>query len=135
MPRTKRIAPGGMVFHALNRGVGRMRIFSSDRDYLAFEELVEETLHLYPMRVLAHCLMVSSEAVRSVATRGRRKRQPLSDWNRHCGPAVAPRVSPTNNSLSSQSATNSYPSIAAIPIYAPDPFIIKLFELEAPSHG
>ena len=57
MPRTKRIAPGGMVFHALNRGVGRMRIFSNDRDYLAFEELIEETLRLYPMRVLAHCLL------------------------------------------------------------------------------
>jgi putative transposase len=57
MPRTKRIAPGGMVFHALNRGVGRMRIFSNDRDYLAFEELIDETARLYPMRILAHCLM------------------------------------------------------------------------------
>jgi putative transposase len=55
MPRTKRIAPGGMVFHALNRGVGRMKIFSKDRDYLAFEETVEETLQLYPMRILGYC--------------------------------------------------------------------------------
>jgi putative transposase len=57
MPRTKRIAPGGMVFHALNRGVGRMNIFSSQRDYEAFEEAVEETLQLYPMRILAYCWM------------------------------------------------------------------------------
>ena len=28
MPRTKRVTPGGMVFHALNRGVDRMEIFS-----------------------------------------------------------------------------------------------------------
>lgn len=55
MPRTKRVAPGGTVFHALNRGVGRMKIFSTQRDYLAFEETVEETLRLYPMRILAYC--------------------------------------------------------------------------------
>jgi hypothetical protein len=27
MPRTARIAPGGMVFHVLNRGVARMHSF------------------------------------------------------------------------------------------------------------
>lgn len=32
MPRTARITPGGMVFHVLNRGVGRMRLFKKDRD-------------------------------------------------------------------------------------------------------
>ena len=31
MPRTARITPGGMVFHVLNRGVGRMRLFNKDR--------------------------------------------------------------------------------------------------------
>jgi len=46
-----------MVFHALNRGVGRTRIFCRERDYEAFEETVEETLRLYPMRILAYCLM------------------------------------------------------------------------------
>jgi putative transposase len=43
------------VFHALNRGVGRMKIFSSARDYSAFEEVVEETLRFYSMRILAYC--------------------------------------------------------------------------------
>jgi REP element-mobilizing transposase RayT len=46
-----------MVFHALNRGVGKMRIFSAERDYAAFEKTIEETLRLYPMRILAYCLM------------------------------------------------------------------------------
>ena len=55
MPRTKRVCPGGMVFHALNRGVGRRKIFATDRDYLAFEETVEETLRFYPMRILGYC--------------------------------------------------------------------------------
>jgi len=57
MPRTKRVTPGGMIFHALNRGVGRMKIFSTERDHAAFEETVEETRRLYPMRILAYCLM------------------------------------------------------------------------------
>ena len=57
MPRSKRVAPGGMVFHALNRGVGRTKIFSTQRDYEAFEEAIEETLRWYPMRILAHCLL------------------------------------------------------------------------------
>jgi len=33
-----------MVFHVLNRGVGRMRPFNKDRDYEAFERSLEETL-------------------------------------------------------------------------------------------
>jgi putative transposase len=41
----------------LNRGVGRMRLFSSDGDYLAFENILEETLAVQPMRVCAYCLM------------------------------------------------------------------------------
>ena len=57
MPRTNRVTPGGMVFHVLNRGVGRMRLFDSDGDYLAFENVLEETLAVQPMRVLSYCLM------------------------------------------------------------------------------
>ncbi len=33
MPRTSRVAPGGMLFHVLNRGVGRMRLFDDDDFY------------------------------------------------------------------------------------------------------
>ncbi len=46
-----------MVFHVLNRGVGRMRIFDDDGDYLAFERVMEETLKTRPMRICAYCLM------------------------------------------------------------------------------
>jgi len=46
-----------MVFHVLNRGVGRMRLFHSDADYLAFENILEETRAVQPMRLLAYCLM------------------------------------------------------------------------------
>jgi hypothetical protein len=44
MPRTSRITPGGMVFHVLNRGVGRQRLFDKPADYAAFEDVIEETL-------------------------------------------------------------------------------------------
>lgn len=46
-----------MVFHVLNRGVGRQRLFDKPADYVAFEELVEETLDKVAMRVCAYCLM------------------------------------------------------------------------------
>ncbi len=46
-----------MVFHVLNRGVGRMTIFDDDADYAAFERILEETLEVLPMRVCAVCLM------------------------------------------------------------------------------
>ena len=36
----------GMVFHVLNRGVGRRVLFTKDEDFLAFERVVEETLRL-----------------------------------------------------------------------------------------
>ncbi len=57
MPRTARVAPGGMLFHVLNRGVGRMRLFLKDGDFAAFERIVERTLESRPMRIVAYCLM------------------------------------------------------------------------------
>lgn len=38
------VAPGGMVFYVVNRGVGRMRLLDDDADYTAFERVIEETL-------------------------------------------------------------------------------------------
>lgn len=46
-----------MLFHVLNRGVGRMRLFLKDADFEAFERIIEQTLESCPMRVLADCLM------------------------------------------------------------------------------
>ena len=58
MPRTKRVTPGGIVFRALNRAAGRLRIFSTERDHAAFEGTIEETLRLYPMRILSAPVML-----------------------------------------------------------------------------
>jgi len=57
MPRTARVAPGGMVFHVLNRGVARMQVFEKAGDYEAFERVLAETLLETPMRICTYCLM------------------------------------------------------------------------------
>ena len=57
MPRTARVALGGLVYHVINRGVGRQQLFFDDDDYLAFESTIAETLEKRSMRILAYCLM------------------------------------------------------------------------------
>ena len=57
MPRPTRYVPGGMVFHVLNRGVGRRTLFGKQEDFLAFERVLQETLRVRPMRVCAYCLL------------------------------------------------------------------------------
>jgi putative transposase len=46
-----------MLFHVLNRGVGRMQIFRTEKDYDAFRRVLEETLRVAPVRICAYCWM------------------------------------------------------------------------------
>ena len=46
-----------MVFHVLNRGVGRRRILNKDADDAAFEDILAKTLEKCPMRICSYCLM------------------------------------------------------------------------------
>lgn len=46
-----------MLFHVLNRGVGRMEIFRDEADFDAFGRVVEETLRVAPIRICAYCWM------------------------------------------------------------------------------
>jgi putative transposase len=57
MPRVARHAPGGYVFHVLNRGVGRMQLFSRPADYEAFEAVLTDTLAKIPLAIYGYCLM------------------------------------------------------------------------------
>jgi putative transposase len=57
MPRVGRIAPGGVIYHVLNRGNGRMQLFFKDGDYAAFLKLLAEVKEVVPVRVLSYCLM------------------------------------------------------------------------------
>ena len=51
------MAPGGMIFHVLNRANARARIFAKDGDYAAFERVLCETLARKPMRILGYLVM------------------------------------------------------------------------------
>src|ERR1700721_931525 len=57
MPRTAWVAPGGLVFHVLNRGVARMQLFEKPADYQAFEQVMRETLDESSMRICAYTVM------------------------------------------------------------------------------
>ena len=57
MSRTARVAPGGMLFHVLNRGTGRRQLFNKASDYSTFESILEETLTKRAMRICAYCLL------------------------------------------------------------------------------
>lgn len=57
MPRPPRTAPGGYIYHVLNRANGKRTIFHHDRDYLAFEKILAEAQARVDMRILAWCVM------------------------------------------------------------------------------
>ncbi|HUG19878.1 MAG TPA: transposase, partial [Planctomycetaceae bacterium] len=57
MPRRPRNAPGGLVYHVLNRAVARLTLFEKDADYEAFERVMAEALEKHPTRLLSYCIM------------------------------------------------------------------------------
>jgi len=57
MPRLARVAPGGIVYHVLNRANGRARLFRNDSDFAAFYNVLLQTHERYPIRLLAWCVM------------------------------------------------------------------------------
>ena len=48
-----------MIYHVLNRGNGRMRLFHKDADYAAFERVLAQGLERYPVDLLTYCLMAN----------------------------------------------------------------------------
>ena len=58
MPRVGRIAPGGLIYHVLNRGNGRQRLFRKPADYAAYAALLPRVGEAVPgVSVLGYCLM------------------------------------------------------------------------------
>jgi putative transposase len=57
MPRPRRAAEGGLIYHTLNRATARLTIFDSDDDYAAFERVLSQAVARYGMRLLAYGLM------------------------------------------------------------------------------
>jgi putative transposase len=57
MPRTARNAPGGLIYHVLNRANGRLRLFKKEDDFLAFERVLLLAHRRVPIRILDWCVM------------------------------------------------------------------------------
>lgn len=57
MARTARAIEAGLVYHVLNRGNGRLRLFRKNEDFEAFEWVLAEGLERYPVDLLTYCLM------------------------------------------------------------------------------
>lgn len=57
MPRAARKAPGGQVYHVLNRSVGKMHLFGRDADFEAFQRVMIETHQRHPIRILSYCVL------------------------------------------------------------------------------
>jgi putative transposase len=57
MPRTARASQGGFVYHVINRGNARQRVFHKDGDYEAFVRLMLEGRERVPVRLTGYCLM------------------------------------------------------------------------------
>ena len=57
MGRPRRTAPGGLIYHVLNRANARQPIFRKDADYDAFERVLALVQEHVRMRILAYCLM------------------------------------------------------------------------------
>jgi putative transposase len=53
MPRTARSTEAGSIYHVLNRGNGRMRIFHKAGDFEAFERVLAEGLETASRRPAA----------------------------------------------------------------------------------
>ncbi len=57
MPRSARVAPGGQVYHVLNRSVGKQRLFGNDADFEAFERVMIEAHERHPIRILSYAFL------------------------------------------------------------------------------
>jgi len=57
MARRSRVTPGGLVYHVLNRSVGKMVLFRHESDFEAFERIIHEAHERHPIRILCYCVM------------------------------------------------------------------------------
>ena len=57
MPRRRRTAIPGVIFHVINRGARKGSLFEAKTDYLAFERLLRKTIDRFDVAVFAYCLM------------------------------------------------------------------------------
>jgi len=59
MPRGPRLAPGGLIYHVLNRAVGCMKLFRHDGDFAAFQRVMQQAHQRHSLPILDYCIMPS----------------------------------------------------------------------------
>jgi putative transposase len=57
MPRTARVAPGGLVYHVLNRSVGKMPRFDKHTGLAALQDVMIQAHRRHPIRILSYCVL------------------------------------------------------------------------------
>ncbi|MBJ6802801.1 REP-associated tyrosine transposase [Geomonas propionica] len=57
MPRPLRTFADGGIYHIIDRGNGRQRIFHKDGDYVAFLKLLGEVIERHGIELYAYCVM------------------------------------------------------------------------------
>jgi putative transposase len=57
MPRVPRNLKSGLIYHVINRGNGKARVFHKPQDYDAFLDLLVAAKQRQPIKLFAFCLM------------------------------------------------------------------------------
>ena len=57
MARRRRIFPAGLVFHVVNRSAKRARLFNTDSDYAAFEQVLSAGAERGDVALFSYCVM------------------------------------------------------------------------------
>jgi hypothetical protein len=114
MSRIARVAPGGLVYHVLNRANGRLRLFKKDDDFLAFEEVLALAHERLPIRILDWVMMSNRWSRRAGsalagAGRGTERLSPLADADPRPALETRPRRGGTWASLPGSVQELSHP--------------------------
>ena len=57
MPRINRGSACGLIYHVINRGNCKQKVFHKDHDFINFIKLMRDAKERYPIKILAYCLM------------------------------------------------------------------------------
>ncbi len=57
MPRMARGIGENYIYHVLNRGNGKQKVFHKEQDYKIFIDLMKEALRKFSVKIYAYCLM------------------------------------------------------------------------------
>jgi putative transposase len=76
MPRIVRGLSENSIYHLLNRGNGKQKVFHKEQDYKAFIDLMKEAKDRYSVRIFAYCLMPNHFHIILMPLKG----EELSKW-------------------------------------------------------